>query len=115
MSGSQLVVALCFLGTTLLLLVFAYLIGCRGMTGLISGYERGTAGDEEGLARFVATRLTMLAVFYLIMGTAFLFVSTPIGIVLLIFVTVIGTSGSVILLTFGQSKFTDRASQTDRS
>ena len=76
---TRIIVFVAIIGTDALLLVFAYLIGVRQMTGLISGHKRVTAHDEAGLARFMAIRQCSLAAVYLLLCIVFLLISSSTG------------------------------------
>jgi len=62
MHSATAAVTVTMVGLAAVSFVLAYLIGVRGMTGLISGHQHGTAQDERGLARGVGISLAAMGV-----------------------------------------------------
>lgn len=79
--SALLIVSLSLVGSAVVLLLFAWLIGVRQMTNLISGYKPGSAHDEAGLTRFMGTWLAILAACMLVGAAVFPFLGSFTGIV----------------------------------
>jgi len=115
LSQARLTVALGAIGIGVILLAMAYLVGVKQKTGLISGYTPGTASDEAGLTRVIATRVCALAIAYLVLGVAFQFVAGTIAIVIWVVVVLVATYAGVIAILMGQARFTGASARPGKA
>jgi hypothetical protein len=99
MGSGGLVAVIALVGAALVMFVFAYLIGVREMTGLISGHQQGTARDEQGLARWVGAWLAAMGLCPLVFAALFPFaVSTGQVRLWAIALCVVGSMGAIPIM-----------------
>lgn len=90
--------------SALLVLVFAWLIGIKHQTGLISGYKPDSAHDEPGLLRFTGRCLGCLAGFMLLRAAALPWLSEQDVLWWAIFLSV-GTLLISVVLIVGKQRY----------
>jgi len=83
----------------------AYLIAVKQITGLISGYKKGTAHDEPGLTRFLGKWLNVMGIAMVLMGIAVVFLTDSTAVWIWTGVLLAVTVAISIVLVAGQSRY----------